>query len=369
MGICDTINSIKDQISLKVRKELKCFNIGGLYFKLAAIEKYNLVVAFGYTKIIAVDYEALVMKSEIKYDFGKNVSPFCICQFSDINDILDLRTNSYLTNEHFELKFKASANGIALISANKQKIPNYPRPNNFLEYLSYYENGSAIMFTKGKFESSNEKLLAYVDSYGRVLSSCEVPKEIQYESIWDDQNYAVFSSYTAESDWDIQKKAADTLYIYRLKDMHKVAEIVVKRSGWNHQVCDIHVTPANDKTLLITFFAEIHILDLESGTIVNKITFCNKEKKFVKIIKQPDDTFWAMGDEGKGMDRTLAHLHQFKLDGTKLSKSQGHGHWLFVILKGGRKVAVLPEDYDMKLGHCDGRLVIESNEEEATKAA
>ena len=178
MGICDTINSIKDQISLKVRKELKCFNIGGLYFKLAAIEKYNLVVAFGYTKIIAVDYEALVMKSEIKYDFGKNVSPFCICQFSDINDILDLRTNSYLTNEHFELKFKASANGIALISANKQKIPNYPRPNNFLEYLSYYENGSAIMFTKGKFESSNEKLLAYVDSYGRVLSSCEVPKEI-----------------------------------------------------------------------------------------------------------------------------------------------------------------------------------------------
>ena len=73
MGICDTINSIKEQISLKVRKELKCFNIGGLYFKLAAIEKYNLVVAFGYTKIIAVDYEALVMKSEIKgYKHSKN---------------------------------------------------------------------------------------------------------------------------------------------------------------------------------------------------------------------------------------------------------------------------------------------------------
>ena len=362
MGICDTVNSIKslkDQLSMKTRKELKCFNIGGLYFKLAAIEKYNLVVAFGYTKIIAIDYEALVMKSEIKYNFGEKVSSFCTCEFSDINDILDLRTNSYLTNEHFELKFKASANGIALISANKTKIPNYPKPNNFLDYLSYFENGSALMFTKGKFESSDEKLLAYVDSYGRVLASCEVTKEILYESIWDDQNYAVFSSYTTKYDWDIEKRAADTLYIYRMKDMSKVAEIVVKRKGWNHAVHDIHVTPANDKTLLITFFAEIHILDLESGTIVNKITFCSKETKFAEIIKQPDDTFWAIGTESK-----VAHLHQFKLDGTKLSKSRGNGHWLFIIVKGGRKVVVLPHDYNSQLGKCDGRLVIESIEEE-----
>lgn len=342
---------------LKKRKGLKSFDITGYPHYITAVNKYNMIIAITQNKIVAIDYEELKIKTEINYDFGN-----CVLEvktkFSDKDDILEIRGRDLLHKVIHELKLKISANSIVESSKKKETIPNFPKPDKILEKLAFYDNGSVIMFTEGQFESSNEKGLSYLDKNGKVLSSCEVPKDVKYLERWYNEKYAAFVSLMevqGDSFNPDKTAAADTLHIYKLSNMSKVAEVLVKKSGFNLEPSKVIVSPANDKTLLLSFFGEIHILDLESGKIVNKITFCLKEKSHIAIVKESDDTFWSISEIG--------HCHQWKLDGTKLIATTGTCSATFTVLKEGKKLAFLNRAPDLKKKIFNTKLIIESNEE------
>jgi hypothetical protein len=341
----------------KKRKELKSFDIEGFSNYIIAIDKYNLVIAISQNKIVAIDYEALIIKSETEYDFGEHELEFQ-SKFSNKDDIIEIRAIDFLNKVIHVLKLKASANGIVESSKDKESIPNFPEPDNKMSNLAFYDNGSVIMFIGDQLESSNKKVIAYIDKNGKVLSKCDVPKDVEYQDCWHNEKYAAFISYKEVSINNIKpckRKAADTLYVYKLSDMSQVAEILVKKSGINLEASKVVVSPANDNELLLSFFGQIHVLDLESGKIVRIITFCSNEKSHMKILIASDNTFWSISEKG--------HCHQWKLNGKTLIATTGSFSSKFAILKKGRKVALFSDTYDEKNRTFTAKLKIESNEE------
>ena len=227
--------------------------------------------------------------------------------------------------------------------------------------ISTLDNGNYFACKLPQNQSSTTKSLQYLDKNGKTLAEVTIPNSQKMEYKWHNNDKVILLSYQESVDryHNETKKAADTLYLYKLKDFSKIGEIQVKKQGVNLETSKVVIIPTNNNTLMCSFFGEVNLVSLDNFQITKKITFCDKEKSFYGFIKENEDTFWTLSEAG--------HLHKFKLDGTQLEKNIGSSSSNFAIVKGGKELAVIMLDYKGQ-GNFGTNLIFESNEELEFKA-
>ena len=292
-------------------------------------------------KIVFLDYTAEKMKVKLEASLG----PLEVLSqnFSESSDIYEIKYRSL--KEYILYKFKIASDKVTEVS--KDVIGNVPESDE-VETIKTLENGNSIVFRPNEFQISEDKYLSLVDKNFKVICETEVNKGVKLAYTWSNDKYVALTEYITEQWMGEDKSISEAIHLYRLNNFSKVGTFKIEKvEGKFLEFKKVLIYPANDKTLIISLYGIMYVVDIETMKTKKKVNFGEK-KTIIQIEKDKNDSniFYSMSENGS--------LFKWTLDGSILLKNTGNCYIKFHLINNQKEIL---SDYLL------GGVVIESVEE------
>jgi len=289
---------------LKIRKNLRHFDITLIQKCYEISNKFKYVFIVGLDNFIFLDYQNMKIKNEMKFNGTLEVP-----KFSDSDNSYTLVYGSDTSKTVLKLKItEDKITEISKSSKNDQKKNRNPD----YTYMWELDNGCSFVYKKSEFESALERPFSLIDSSGKTLVEIDFPKKIEgygatFMRRWNNDKLIIFQRLILKK----EQLYSLSIELYEINTLKKIGELEA-RTVENREILwtAVDIIGGHNNTVIISIVYNIYVMDLSNFSVLKQVNLC-KGMSFCKHIKASEaDTYYSMTKDYR--------FFKWKSDGTVL---------------------------------------------------